>query len=182
MKALIVDGTSGDGSVIRKISEAARSLGIDTMILTVKEMSVKRCTGCFGCWVKTPGVCAINDDGRRLSQEWASSDIIVNVTPIFLGSYSPVLKRQWDRLIPNLLPYMKAFRGERHHPQRYQGKKALISFGFSSGDSEEEQTFTKLVKRNGLNIQAKYVEVVISQDLENFNPAVALANAKEALS
>ena len=91
---------------------------MEVVVVTLREMNINRCIGCFSCWIKTPGECALADDGRKLPKEWADTDLIIYVTPVFLGSYSPLLKKQLDRMIPVLLPYFKRFDRETHHPQR----------------------------------------------------------------
>jgi multimeric flavodoxin WrbA len=166
------------------IEEAATGLGMQVAVLRLRDMDVKKCIGCFSCWVKTPGVCALNDDGRKLPEEWARADLVVYSTPVFLGSYSPRLKTQLDRLIPVLLPYFKKFDGETHHPQRYPKKKALVAFGLLKPGSEAEAgTFDQLVHRNALNMQARFCETLASdRELERSDATTILARAKEAVS
>ena len=34
----------------------------------LREMKLAHCLGCFGCWVKTPGMCVEDDAGRQSGQ------------------------------------------------------------------------------------------------------------------
>jgi len=43
------------------------------------------CTGCFQCWLKTPGLCVIDDDGRLLAGKFIQSDLVVLLTPVTFG-------------------------------------------------------------------------------------------------
>jgi multimeric flavodoxin WrbA len=184
MKALMIDAMPAEG---RGIAEAVRqeaiSLGMEVVTLGVGDMSIKRCIGCFSCWVKTPGVCVLDDDGRRIAMEWPDSDIVVYVTPVFLGSYSPEMKKQLDRLIPVLLPYFKKFDGEIHHPQRYPKRKALVAFGQLASGGEEGRTFEELVRRNSLNLQTRFCETMtFGNDMDRAAASALLERAKEAVA
>ncbi|MBN2526721.1 MAG: hypothetical protein JXR76_10025 [Deltaproteobacteria bacterium] len=41
-------------------------------VFTLHQMSISRCTGCFGCWVKTPGQCVVADDSHQLCGAYQS--------------------------------------------------------------------------------------------------------------
>jgi multimeric flavodoxin WrbA len=185
MKALILDAMPEQMRTnTEAIEEGARSLGMDVTTLHVRDLKMKKCNGCFVCWERTPGICVNDDDGRKMSIEWPSTDIVVYSTPVFLGSYSPELKVQLDRILPILQPYFKKFNGEVHHPQRYPRKKALVAFGqLTSKDDEEGKTFQELVRRNSLNMQTRFSETVIYRDaLDRTAAANLLKKAKEAMA
>ena len=85
-------------------------------VLTLRDMDIRYCIGCFGCWVKTPGDCSnAADDTRDVRREYINSDFVLFASPIIMGFTSALLKRAHERLIPLLLPYSRFFDGESHH-------------------------------------------------------------------
>jgi hypothetical protein len=52
-------------------------------------MKLAHCLGCFGCWLKTPGMCVEDDAGRQVARAIVQSDTTVLYTPATFGGYSP---------------------------------------------------------------------------------------------
>jgi len=159
MNILILNGGPRDvrGETCRSISESvgggARKRGWTVTALELDGMAIKSCRGCFACWLKHPGTCAIKDDEESVIKAMAASDVQVWVTPVTFGGYSPALKKALDRSIPNILPFFIKVRGEVHHPQRYATRRSFLAFGtLASPDAEAERIFHNLVQRNALNL------------------------------
>jgi len=159
MNMLILDGGPRDvrGAACREIGaragQAARRRGWDVTALGLDGMSVKPCRGCYACWTKHPGTCAVRDDEELVHRAMAASDVQVWTTPVTFGGYGPALKRALDRSIPNVLPRFIKVRGEIHHPQRYPKRRAFLVFGtLASPDAAAERIFHHLVRRNALNL------------------------------
>jgi multimeric flavodoxin WrbA len=111
------------------------------------------CTGCFGCWIKTPGECVINDAGRAITREFIESDLAVFLTPVTFGGYSAELKKALDRLIPILSPFFITIDGESHHKKRYKHYPRLAVIGLlPAADAEAATVFQTLVSRNAINM------------------------------
>ncbi len=77
------------------------------------------CTGCFGCWIKTPGRCVLKDGYQNMGELLAKCDEFVIISKCIYGSYSPFIRNIWDRSISYLLPYFVTRQGETHHQNRY---------------------------------------------------------------
>lgn len=86
----------------------------------LREMNIRNCTGCWACWWKTPGICAINDDMDRIFAAIMASDFLIFASPIMRGFTSSLLKRMTDRLVTLLHPYIILINGECHHRKRYE--------------------------------------------------------------
>jgi len=158
MKALILNGERKNESALSLVSEAvAEELseqGWQAETIVLHEKKIARCTGCFGCWVTTPGVCVIDDFGREAARMVIGSNVLIYLTPITFGGYSSELKKAVDRFACLLLlPFFKKIEGEIHHQARYQPLPSLIGIGvLPDPDEESERIFTKLVARNAINI------------------------------
>ncbi len=86
----------------------------------LREMKIRHCRGCFGCWLKTPGRCIYKDDSHAICREVINSDFVLFAAPLVMGFPSAVLKTARDKLIPLLLPYVELVDNkECHHEKRY---------------------------------------------------------------
>jgi multimeric flavodoxin WrbA len=165
MNVLILDGGPRDarGAACRKIAaaaaEEARLKGHAVTAFELDALAIKPCRGCFACWLKHPGTCAIKDDQEPVLRAMAASDVQVWITPVTFGGYSPALKKALDRFIPIILPFFTTRQGESHHPLRYQKRRGLIVLGtMPAADPEAEEIFHELVGRNTLNLDSVLTE------------------------
>ena len=92
----------------------------------LRDMDLRRCTGCFGCWVKTPGVCAAADDHEVLVRGYVHSDVVVFASPLRMGFTSALLKRATEKLLPAVLPYVDTATGECRHSMRYAHQPGFV--------------------------------------------------------
>ena len=165
MNAVIFNGSpaNGQGTVSHRVREAAArelgSLGWTVKVFDLEAMNIKPCRGCFACWLKHPGTCAIQDDEEEILKAMASQDVALWISPVTFGGYASTLKKALDRAIPILLPFFIVMHGEIHHPQRYPRARRLLAVGtLEASNAEAERIFTTLVKRNALNLQAVRTE------------------------
>jgi multimeric flavodoxin WrbA len=157
MRAVILDGSRTEDDTLNLLSdiivaEAERS-GYEVDNILLRDKKIGSCTGCFGCWLRTPGICVIDDDGRKVAEKAIRSDLLVYLTPVTFGGYSSELKKAVDRTAcPSLLPFLTKIRGEVHHPSRYEKTPTLAAFGvLPSQERESEGLFETLVARNEIN-------------------------------
>jgi hypothetical protein len=156
---LILDGGDESDVVAHRAADLARHAaedrGATATLVRLHEKRIAPCAGCFGCWVKTPGVCVIDDEGRDVARQTVQSDIVVYVTPVLFGGYGPELKKALDRSIPTILPLFRTIHGEIHHVKRYDRYPAIVALGIQPDrDPLEEEIFESLVERNAINLHA----------------------------
>ena len=173
MKALILDGSaqSDVALAIARESLEARLLDMQWEVVsyTLRDMVIAPCMGCFGCWVKTPGTCVIDDDGRNVACVASQSDLWFFLTHVTFGGYSSILKKAVDRMICLGLPLFIESNNEIHHPLRYGKGSSLIGIGLGEAhDVEGAEIFKRLIKRNAVNFQSPIhvSEVLHSQAIE----------------
>lgn len=133
---------------------------------------VKPCMGCFGCWVKTPGKCAINDRCSNITSYIAKCDEVVLISPVLFGCYSESIKAVIDRFIPYVLPYFRIVGGEMHHKMRYKHAFKLKVLFYGECDDEERQIDESLVRANAVNFGAKSYEVKFFDGIEELRSEI----------
>ncbi len=162
MKITILNGnpdatnTAFDGYLAR-LSNALVSDQHEVTILELREMDIKYCTGCWGCWVKTPGECVAVDDSHGVCRAVINSDFALWASPVIMGFYSALLKKVTDKLIPLVHPYAVVDQGEAHHLARYD-KYPLLGLLLEKGDGVNDQDIeiiSEIHKRTALNFKSK---------------------------
>ena len=91
MKALILDGTKSNNDestmIFDLILEELKKLNWEVVSIVLEDKNIDYCTGCFGCWVQTPGECVIKDFEENIVRDMVHSDLIIYLTPIMFGGY-----------------------------------------------------------------------------------------------
>ena len=173
MRALILNGEEIDGISLEQVSEnikeELKNNDFEIKEILLKEKKIADCLGCFDCWVKTPGVCIIDDYGREVAAELINSDLLIFLTPVVFGSYSYQLKKALDRMIPLISPYFKKVKGEIHHKKRYPKYPSILALGIIEDNNQlQSKIFKELVERNSINFHSPYYEAEVF-NLDDFD-------------
>jgi|BarGraIncu00421A_1022006.scaffolds.fasta_scaffold52466_1 multimeric flavodoxin WrbA len=124
MRVVIINGEPDAASAfdgyVRAFSTRLTDRGNDVREIVLRDIDLRGCTGCFGCWLQTPGECVQHDDGAELCRAVIDSDLVVFAAPMVMGYPSALVKRSAERLIPLLHPYIEIEGGEMHHRKRYE--------------------------------------------------------------
>jgi multimeric flavodoxin WrbA len=182
-KVVILDGRGHSGGdldpALRELSAALAGEGAQIETFPLREMKLAHCLGCFGCWLKTPGMCVENDAGRAIARAIVRSDVTALFTPVTFGGYSPELKRMVDRFIQLASPFFTMDHGEVHHPPRYPRRPRLMMVGVQRRPNDHEaRIFKTLAGRNAINFHPpSYAAEVVGAD----EPAAALREKFEDL-
>jgi multimeric flavodoxin WrbA len=115
--------------------------------------SVRHCVGCFGCWLKTPGRCVINDRGAVFIQLLSRCGELVVLSRMAFGGLSPDVKAVIDRSIGFVQPFFRYVNGEMHHVERYPNPPDFryVFYG-DAMTKREKETAQKLAAANSLNL------------------------------
>lgn len=136
--------------------------------------TIKPCVGCFGCWLKTPGKCLIDDGYGRMGELFHKASEVVVISRYTYGGFSSFVKNVFDRSIGLVLPFMYLRDGEMHHKKRYEEEKE-ISFIFRKGSFTEEEKaharqYVEAVCRNfhGIIKKVEFEECIESKTVNLF--------------
>jgi len=160
MKVTILDGDDRSlsfmGTVRELLADELKGMNAEFEFLSLGELKISPCLGCFGCWFRTPGRCVINDDAIAVAGKCINCDLLVFFTPVTFGGYSVELKKALDRCISNISPFFADVNGETHHSRRYDRAPEMAALGVMSvPDEEAERIFRALFNRNAINFYSK---------------------------
>lgn len=159
MKAILLDGSLENDKTEVQIREElmaqlqAKDWDVEHIVL--REEKIGNCAGDFFCWIRSPGMCNVDDDNRLIAETLVTSDLMIYLTPVTFGGYSSALKRMVDHEIQNVSPFFTKIEGETHHHKRYTKNPDLLVVGWmDQPDGYSEAVFRHLVQRNGINFHA----------------------------
>ncbi|MBA7664260.1 hypothetical protein ES703_72317 [subsurface metagenome] len=171
MKITILNGNPNAGNIkfdsyLKEFSDLLESSKHTVTILKLREMDIRYCIGCFGCWVKTPGECVVKDDSRDICRECINSDLVVFASPIIMGFTSALLKKAHDKLIPLIHPYYELVQNEVHHLARYD-KYPLMGILLEKGkdtDEEDIKIISDIYRRDAINLKTSFCFTRLTDD------------------
>lgn len=137
----------------------------DCIVFNLRKLQLKyNCAGCFGCWVKTPGICVIKDDLQLAAPILGNTESFIIISNITYGGYSSEVKRFMDRSLGYIQPYFTRRGNEMHHVSRYTSKLNLIVIGYGAKSELEKTVFGQLVAANALNMNADGLAYIVEDE------------------
>jgi hypothetical protein len=168
MKITILNGEPDDAaafeSYVRDFAGRLSVAGNEVRTLDLRDMDIKGCSGCWDCWVRTPGECAKRDDSEIVCRAVIGSDLVVLASPMIMGFTSALLKRGIDQFIPLIHPYIVIEGGEMHHRARYD---RYPTFGLLLGagadtDAEDIAITERMWSRMARNAKSRLVFTAVA--------------------
>ncbi len=130
-------------------------------LFNLRDMDIKYCTGCWNCWVKTPGLCMHKDQMPDVLRSIIHSDLTIFLSPVIMGFVSKYIKKVNDRMIPLVHPYIGLVDNECHHFKRYEHypKLGLVLMRDTDKDAETLQNadveiIAGIYKRMAVNMRS----------------------------
>lgn len=160
MQTIILNGCSRNDeyaqSALAVLIDELGEIGNPPQVIDLEGLRIADCNGCFGCWTRTPGECVIRDDAPAVTAKLAFADRIIFFCPVVFGGFHPGVKRVIERSISLLLPYMRVYQGELHHPPRYNREYELCGIGIlDRSDPEGAASFRERLRRLSLNFNGR---------------------------
>jgi len=153
------DPSAAFDAYLRLLASRLTASGHVVEKLDLRELDLKGCSGCFNCWVKTPGECAKRDDSARICRAAIASDLLLLAAPMSMGFTSALLKGAVEQMIPILHPYFEVEGGEIHHRARYAHypKLGLLVSAGSDTDAEDIEITTIMWARMARDMKSRLV-------------------------
>jgi putative sterol carrier protein/putative NADPH-quinone reductase len=149
MRVLAINGSPRGASgnterILQPFLEGAREVGAETDVIYLKGKEIKHCLGCFTCWTKTPGVCVHKDDMSALLEEVKEAGVLVFATPLYIFTYSGLMKDFLDRMLPMAQPFIVQRGDHFTHPPRYPNRDPVRYVLISNAGFPERHHFSGL--------------------------------------
>ena len=167
MKVLFDLRADKDDAVIEEITSLYQE---HLMVVRLDEESITACMGCWNCWLKTPGRCAMNDQMSELYTEYVNSDTVIMLIDTSQGFINHKAKAFLDRTIPHYLPYIEIVEGECHHVARYESYPDMVFYFDNNGiTKKEEQVIEDYLYRTAFHFQSKASRILKGDNLQILN-------------
>jgi multimeric flavodoxin WrbA len=127
-------------------------------------LDLKGCSGCFNCWVRTPGECSKRDDSATVCRAVLNADLVLLAAPIVMGFTTALLKRAADQMIQLIHPYFVVEGGEVHHRARYAHvpQMGLLLGADADTDAEDIEITSAMWRRMTRNMKSQMAFVAVA--------------------
>lgn len=146
----------------RKISAAYEGCAVVS-----DDGNILPCSGCFGCWNRTPGQCVLPDGYGNMGSLIHRAQEVTVISRYTYGGFSGFVKNVFDRSLGYVLPQFEVIRNETHHRKRYPEEKpfTFIFYGNDLSD-EEKESARRYVSAVCANIRGKVKDVIFQEGEE----------------
>lgn len=177
MKITILNGSPQPGAFdtyLAQLNAALSATGHTITQIDLREIALRHCIGCWGCWVKTPGQCSSSDASIAMDRAIIHSDFVLWAAPLKMGFPSELLKMALDKHLPLIHPYMVVDHGEAHHLKRYTRypRVGLLLEKEPTSDERDLQIVRDIHCRTALNLKTR-LEFSLTSD----TPVAEIATA-----
>ena len=154
---LLVDTTANHiGKAIAEELLHGNKNVVEFELIDTTGMHISHCVGCNYCWLKTPGVCAIQDDYEPILRKISRADQVWLVSDTRFGFVSWQTKNIVDRIMPLVTMYLKFKDGQMRHVMRY-GHQPDIGIIYT-GDGDQAY-LERWCQRTALNLGSRSLGV-----------------------
>ena len=161
MKITILNGSPATTALDAGLAELKQVLEAGGNLVTqfdLRDLSLRYCIGCWGCWVKTPGQCSNGDTTcQAIDRAVINADFVLWAAPLKLGFPSSLLKMALDKHLPLIHPYTLVDHAEAHHRKRYAHypRIGLLLEKEATSDVRDLQIVTDICCRTALNFKTR---------------------------
>lgn len=143
MQIVAINGSPRSGKysktfwLLDRFLQGCRSQGAQVHLINLREVDIQPCTGCYTCWTKTPGRCALKDDMPAVIERLNQADLEIWATPLYFFGPTGLFKNFLDRTVSMNEPFFVNRGGlcsHPHHRTPVPGKVFISVCGFPERD------------------------------------------------
>lgn len=169
MKITILNGNpepSAFDDYLARLRQALEAQNHCLEQIDLRDVRLRHCVGCWGCWVKTPGECVTRDASIEIDQAVINSDFVLWAAPLRMGFPAEPLKMALDKHLPLIHPYMEVAYGEAHHLRRYRRypRVGLLLEKEAATDKRDLQIASDILCRTAINFKTR-LEFSLTTDI-----------------
>jgi multimeric flavodoxin WrbA len=168
MKITILNGSPAPAQFDAYLAELASglvSMEHTVNLIDLRDISLRHCVGCWGCWVKTPGQCRSCDASLDMDRAVIQSDFNLWAAPLKMGFPTELLKMALDKHLPLIHPYVEVAYSESHHMRRYprSPRVGLLLEKEATTDAQDLQIIRDIHCRTAINFKTR-LEFMLTTD------------------
>lgn len=138
---------------------------METKVISLQD-EIHSCIGCWSCWLKTPGACAIKDTMEDFYSAYINSNKVILLLDTQQGFIDHTAKAFLDRTIPHYLPYIEIVDGECHHVARYEEYPELyFYYDIQNLTKDEEQVIEDYLYRTAYHFQSSAFRIQFGEEI-----------------
>ena len=171
MKITILNGNPDPNNLdferyVQQLDQTLQARQHKVTTIPLRDLDLRYCTGCFGCWVKTPGECITPDDGPQVRRAAIQADFLLWAAPLRMGFPSALMKKMMDKFIPLIHPYFVVDHNEAHHRARYEHYPltGLLLAPETDTDAGDIRIVSDITSRTALNMKSRLVFAHLTRD------------------
>lgn len=136
-------------------------------VLIGDDGSIKNCIGCFGCFMKSPGRCVLNDNYNRMGEIMGHANEVIVLSECIYGTYSTFVRNVLDRTLSTIHPdFTYSRNNEMHHRLRYFNNPKYRVYFYGDCTEDEKKTAKEIVDANTLNFGGQSESVEFYENME----------------
>ena len=148
MSTLIVDTLGGEKG--REIAARIERMDQEVRVIHTEGKKILPCIGCNNCWLKTPGICSVQDDYAEILKAYLEYDNILYISGTALGFVDYKMKNVIDRVLPLVTMLIHTVNGQERHVGRYSKK---YRFGLVYAGEADHAYLNRWLERVAVNFE-----------------------------
>ncbi|MGM9567511.1 MAG: flavodoxin family protein [Clostridia bacterium] len=156
MNLLIVNTLPKEDEAAKKAVETLRQKADQCWVIHTYEKNLRPCVGCNACWLRTPGICSVNDGYDELLKEYLAADAVVFLSGTALNFVDYRMKNVIDRILPLATMHIQIVEGQCRHVPRYQKN---LRFGLLYSGEADRAYLNRWMDRVMLNLSGENIGV-----------------------
>lgn len=135
-------------------TSAFPNIEADTLVIS-NHHDIKKCSGCFYCWTKTPGKCKIDDNFKCFGDAFSSCTEIILISKSCVGDFSPFIKNILKRSLCFVHPHFEIYNSQSEEKIPFNKPLKLTSYFYGKHISDTEKlSLEKHARAQALNLNA----------------------------
>jgi multimeric flavodoxin WrbA len=168
MKITILNGNPVPAqfdAYLAQLASALETAGHTVTQIDLRDIPLRYCVGCWGCWVKTPGQCRSCDASLDMDRAVIQSEFTLWAAPLKMGFPAELLKTALDKHLPLIHPYVEVAYSEAHHLRRYprSPRVGLLLEKEATTDDQDLQIIRDIHCRTAINFKTR-LEFMLTTD------------------
>ena len=135
---------------------------------------IVKCNGCFGCWLRTPGICVKHDGTENIGKQMSGYEEFIIISKNLYGGFSKSVKNVLDRSISFSLPFFAVRNNEQHHQMRYENNGKIRVFIYNSNEITEsdKSALIEITKANSINMNINDYETIFFNNISELSEVI----------